>query len=366
MNHSRIGTLEAICLILSVIIIRTVLSLPKSILAITGSASVINLLYVGLIMLLLVYFIYRLFKKFPGMDIIDISEVLGGSVLKKIVGFIFIFYFIVSSSIFLRNFCECLRIVYYPSTSILFVILFFIIALCATNYLSFNASLKANLIITPIALASIIFLFVANFRHFSPQRIFPILGNGIFETFVTGLGNISSFSGIVFLYFLPPLLKEPQKFKKVAITSVVLSVIYLIITVSIVLFIFPYFVQTDEVMPLYSAATYIEFGSFFQRLESVFLLIWILVLACYLGIISKFVLLIFRKITNIKDFKPAILPVGLCILAVSLLPKNYATAKFYETDIYPYLMIGIVCIMSFLVLLLASFRRKRKVGDSVE
>ena len=75
MNHSRIGTLEAICLILSVIIIRTVLSLPKSILAITGSASVINLVYVGLIMLLLVYFIYRLFKKFPGMDIIDIGSI---------------------------------------------------------------------------------------------------------------------------------------------------------------------------------------------------------------------------------------------------------------------------------------------------
>ncbi len=183
------------------------------------------------------------------------------------------------------------------------------------------------------------------------------------QTFVMGLGNISSFSGIVFLYFLPPLLKEPQKFKKIAITSVILSVLYLIITVSIILFIFSYFVQTDEVMPLYSAATYIEFGSFFQRLESVFLLIWMLVLACYLSIISKFSIHIFRKITNIKDFKPTIYPIGLCILAVSLLPKNYATAKFYETSIYPYLMIGIVCIMSFLILLFASLKRKRKVGD---
>ena len=152
MNHSRIGTLEAICLILSVIIIRTVLSLPKNILELTNSASIINLIYVGIIAILLIYLICRLFKKFPGMDIVDISEVLGGKIFQKIVGIIFITYFLISSSIFLRHFCECLRIVYYPSTNVLFVVLFFIIALCATNYLSFNASLKANLIITPVAL----------------------------------------------------------------------------------------------------------------------------------------------------------------------------------------------------------------------
>lgn len=209
---------------------------------------------------------------------------------------------------------------------------------------------------------SILFLFFANFSHFSPQRIFPILGNGFFSTFVTGLGNISSFSGIVFLYFLPPLLKEPQKFKKIAITSVVLSVIYLIITVSIILFIFSYYIEIDEVMPLYSAATYIEFGAFFQRLESIFLLIWMLVFACYLGIISKFSIHIFRKITNIKDFKPIIYPVGLTMLGFALLPKNYATVKIYESDFYPYFMIGIVWIISILILLFGNLKKHIKLG----
>ena len=71
-----------------------------------------------------------------------------------------------------------------------------------------------------------------------PQRIFPILGEGLVQTFVTGLGNISAFGGIVFLYFMPPLLKEPNKFRKVAITSVVISAIYLILAVSIILFMF--------------------------------------------------------------------------------------------------------------------------------
>ena len=119
-------------------------------------------------------------------------------------------------------------------------------------------------------------------------------------------------------------------------------------------------------MPLYSAATYIEFGSFFQRLESVFLLIWMLVFACYLSIISKFTIHIIRKITNIKDFKPIIYPICLCMLGVALFPKNYALAKFYETSIYPYFMIGIVCIASILILLLAYVSKPKKLGERFE
>ena len=62
-------------------------------------ATIINIIYVSLLALLLVIFIVRLFKKFPGMDILDISEYLGGSLFKKLLGILFISYFLVSSSI---------------------------------------------------------------------------------------------------------------------------------------------------------------------------------------------------------------------------------------------------------------------------
>ena len=363
MNHTKIGTVEAIMLVLCIIIIHTVLSLPKTLITNTNSATILNIVYVTIIALLFVYCIYRLFKKFPGMDILDISEILGGKTFKKIFGSIFIVYFIISSSIFLRNFCECLKIVYYPNTNIIFVILFFVIAVCATNHLEFNATLKANLLIIPIVLLSIIFLFCANLRNFTPQRVFPILGNGFVSTFITGIGNLFSFSGIVFLYFLPPLLKKPDKFKHISILSIIISSIYLILAVSIILFMFNFFTITDEIIPLYSAATYIEFGTFFQRLESVFLLIWMVAFACYLSIVSKFSIHVFKKISNIKDIKPIIYPFFLYIIAIALIPKNYAISKFYETDIFPYFVLGLVFVVSFLVLLFANLKKRKKEGD---
>ena len=357
MTSSKINTIEAIMLILTIIVTHTILSLPRSILVLSKSASLLNIIYISIIAILIAYFIYRLFKNFRGADLIDVSEFLGGTVLKTIVGTIFIIYFIFSSSILLRNFCECLKIIYYPMTNIVFIILFFIVALCIANRLDFSATLKTNTLILPLVLVSMLFLFFANINKFVPQRIFPILGDGIFQTFGIGLINLASFGGIAYLYFLPPLLKEPKDMKKISLISIGISAIYLILCVATLLFMFSFFMKTDEITPLYNATRYIEFGKFFQRLESVFLLIWILAFACYLSIVTKFSMRIFQKITNIENKKELIDIFGLLIFGIAILPQNYAISEKFETTVYPYLVLGIVLVLGLSILILANLSK---------
>ena len=335
MQKSKVGTVEAIMLILTIVVTHTMLSLPSDILSSYKSASLLNVIFVSILAIFIAYFIYSLFKNFPGLDIIDISEFIGGKVFKNIVGIIFIAYFIVSASLLLRNFCESLKIIYYPMTNIVFIIALFIIAVCLANRLDFNATLKTNLIILPIVLASVLFLFFANMNKFTPQRIFPILGEGLIDTFALGISNLASFGGIAYLYFLPPLLQEPEKFKKIALTSIVISALYLILVVATLLFIFSFFISASEISPLYNATRYIEFGSFFQRLESIFLLLWILAFACYLSIATKFAMNVFKKLTNIDTKKPLIDVFGLLIFSIALLPKNFAISQKFESEIYP-------------------------------
>ena len=360
MSNSRISVPEAVSIVLIILVAHTLVSLPKSLLKVTGSATIINLLYVGIIMFFLVLLIVKLFKGFAGQDIIDISNFLGGPIFQKIVGMIFIFYFIFSSSILLRNFCECLKTVYYPMTSLFFILLTFIIALCISNNFNFSVTAKINLIILPIIFVSILFIFFANNQNLSFENMAPILGNGLFDTFVTGLGNLGAFGGIVFLYFIPPYLKEPKKFKKVAMISIGLSIVYLIICVAIILLTFTFLLKVDEIMPLYSAARYIEFGSFFQRLESILLLIWIIGMACYFSITLHITMNIFKKITNISDSKPLLVPFALLMLSISLLPSNYSISKYLETDIYPRIVIWIGLVLSTLILILAYFKKRIK------
>ena len=360
MENLKINTAEAISIVLGVFVTYTLVSLPRNLLETTKTSTIINIIYVGIIGILIAYLIYKLISKFPGNDIIDIAEYLGGKTFKTIIGILFIFYFIFSSSILLRNFCECLKIVYYPVTSLIFIILTFILTICIALRHNFSSIAKVNLLIIPLVIISIIFLFFANFRNFSFENIFPILGDGIFNTFITGLGNLGAFGGISLLYFIPPFLKEPEKMKKVYLTSIILGSIYFLLCISIILFMFVSLMYTNQIMPLYLAARYIEFGDFFQRLESVFLLIWILQMICYLTILTKISSFIFKKITNIKDEKPLIYIFGLLLFAISILPKNYAISKIIENFIYNYMVIIFSICLGISILVLFYIKKKKK------
>ena len=251
-------------------------------------------------------------------------------------------------------------------TNLMFIIAFFVIAIYFGNSLDFSATLKTNLLIIPVVIVSVIFLFVSNIEIFEPQKIFPVLGDGIYNTFVAGLINIASFGGISFLYFLPPLLKEPEKFKKIAIISIALSAIFLIFNIATLLFMFSFFLNISEITPLYAATRYIDIGVFFQRSESIFLLIWILDFACYLSITCKFAMSIFQKLTNIYTKKPLNPIFSMLVFAIALLPKNYAISQYIENKIYPYAVIFIVFLLGIGILVLANISKKLMKGTQNE
>lgn len=362
MNTSKFTTLESIMLILTIVVTHTVLSLPRAILVATKSATILNLIYVSIIAIFISYLIYKLFKNFPGCDLLDVSQFLGGKVLKKIIGIIFIVYFLLTSGMLLRNFCESIKILYYPMTNIVFIILLFIVPLCIANRFGLNATLKTNTLILPIVLFSMLFLFFTNIDKFVPQRIFPLLGDGIYNTFVLGLVNLSAFGGITYLYFLPPLLKEPKKMKKIFITSIVITSIYLLLCVSTLLFMFSFFLESNEITPLYTATRYIEFGHFIQRLESTFLLIWVLTFACCLSIVTNFALVLFKKITNIENPHELIYIFGLLIFAIAIFPKTYAVSENFETQVYPYMVLIGSFGLGLFILISANIKKKLQGG----
>ena len=77
MNDSKIGLKEAVSLILTIAIAHVILSTPRRLLATMKSAVLLNLVYISIILIFIVLLIVKLLKKFPGYDILDISEYLG-------------------------------------------------------------------------------------------------------------------------------------------------------------------------------------------------------------------------------------------------------------------------------------------------
>lgn len=65
MNNSKIGTKEAIALILTIVIVHTILSMPKNLLSNINSSILLNLIFVSFLVLGICLIIVKLFKNFP-------------------------------------------------------------------------------------------------------------------------------------------------------------------------------------------------------------------------------------------------------------------------------------------------------------
>lgn len=358
MDNTKIGSKEAIALLVTIAFNHIIINMTKDIIDLTASASLLNILYIGIIAIIFTSIICYFLNKFPTFDLVDISNYLGGKFLKWVIGLLFIAYFIFFAGNLLHMFSTCLQIIYFPYTKQFYIALFFIISGICACIMRHNAIYRSTLIIFPFIVISTLFLFLSDIQFFNVEKMYPIFGNGIYTTFFTGITNMFAFQGLAYILFTPPLLKEPAKIKKVAITSVILSCIFLLICVATVLFIFNGFVDTDELLPLFSAVKYIEFGSFFQKLDSIFVLIWILSFASYLGITIKFSSSILRKLTNFQDDSIFIFVVGILLFIASIWQKNYVISTFLANTVHKYVFFCLVVGISLLILISATFKKK--------
>ena len=184
MNVTKIGSFEAIALLLIVSINHLLLNMPQTIIDTCGSASLLNTVYTTILAFIIAYLIlFLLFKKFPSCDILDVSNYLGGKVLKNIIGILCEIYMLTLSSVFLRNFAEGLKLIYFFDAPITYILMFFLFVCAIANYFGPKAIIRTNLFIVPIVLISIVIVF-------------------IFSMFILGLITvfIDSGSSCIFLY----------------------------------------------------------------------------------------------------------------------------------------------------------------------
>lgn len=234
-NNYPLKKFEAICLILIVMINKLVLNIPYYIVSSTGSGSLINLIYIGIIDFLFLLLIIKLFDNFEASDIIDVSEYLGGKFLKVLACIIFSIFFLLVSFITLSDFSNMIQVIYLDRFKKIYIVLFFILGALISNLVSFKSIMRTTCFVVPFALISFFIAFLGSYKGFKIENFTPILGNNIYATFVTGSINIFSMYIIAYFYFLKPLLKNSIEFKKISIISYIISWFLLFVTVASVL-----------------------------------------------------------------------------------------------------------------------------------
>ena len=99
-----LGTWECIATLGCITLIPLLLTLPTFSAELFGTASLLQILYIATISSFIYLLILKMYKKFTTKDFLDISEYIGGSTLKIIVGLLIIAYLFFESFISLSEF----------------------------------------------------------------------------------------------------------------------------------------------------------------------------------------------------------------------------------------------------------------------
>ena len=81
MENTKIGNKEAIALLVTITFNHIIINSTKAIIDVTASASLLNILYIGIITIIFTSIICYFLSKFPTLDIVDVSEYLIGKSL---------------------------------------------------------------------------------------------------------------------------------------------------------------------------------------------------------------------------------------------------------------------------------------------
>ena len=358
MDSNKIGKTEAISMIIILMITHIIINLPLTLIKSTGSSTALNVIYISLIALVFCLILSKLFSLFPGCDIFDIAEFLAGKWLKITLQILFMLYLISMVAVVLRVFTLNLQIIYFTNLDIATILIVFLIGGIIINQFGFRTIIKSTLVFLPIILIAMFVLFASTLDNFGIEKFLPVFGNGFDETFISGISNLFAFSEINILFLLMPHLKDPKEFKKISLISIGISSIYLFLAVIASMFLIPANMSFEPIFSVYFSSRRIALGDVLERLDPIFVLVWIISIFCYVAIWMFYISNIFKKSIHVQTNKPIVYSVAALLFTFSLLIKNAGQITYIFSTFYKYMPLLFSFGLCFGILLVASIKKK--------
>ncbi|MGE5558702.1 MAG: GerAB/ArcD/ProY family transporter [Bacillota bacterium] len=362
-REGRIGSFETVVALLFSIIGKIYLSYASGIIKENFSAAWLAV-FLGCVCGALWFIpLGALLKRFPGDDLVDIGDKALGPVLGKILVGVIILFIFFSTVVTLRQIAETVIGTAMPMAPLLVVTFAIALIMILTALLGFESIARVASIISPYLLVIGVGLFLLQIGNYNVNYLAPLWGPGMGKLAVNGFMRSSLLSELVLLGFMAPMIAR----KKIAANGfflIILSTAILTGAMAIGQMIFPPSVAAENAFPFYEIARSIYFGRFYQRLEFLFVLVWITITLLSLSVRFYFAVSGAAKIFKMPYYQPLVYIMGLATLAAAFLFPNYNTAVNWDNLIRGRWAWVPAFAVPFLIYLAALLRGKRGVSHA--
>lgn len=328
-RQGRFGTFEAVTVLLWPTLAKIYLSFSTGIIQENYSAAWLAVFLGCLTAFFWFLPLAALLKRFPGEDLVSIAENVTGPIFGKILSGVMVLYFLISTTLLLRQIAETVIGTALPMIPLTVIIITFTVIMLLPSVWGLESVTRVSALITPYLLAGGIVLFLLQSGNMNSNYLAPLWGPGIGRLMINGFFRSSILSELVFLGFLAPSLPKVNPFKTGLILIAVATVL-LTGAMMVTQMVFPPPVAAEHTYPFYEIARSIYFGRFYQRIEFLFILVWITMVLFSLSLRFYFTAVGLARIFRMPYYQPLLGMTALAVLAVALLYPNYTTTVYLD------------------------------------
>lgn len=358
-KEGHFGYYEGYSLITIALITKIFYTSPMMIIKPLGTAAWYGTIISCIVSLFFFLLLYILLKRFPEMDLYQIFEAVAGKPAGKLFEFVFAVYLIYYTGINLREFTTVLKIYSMPNTPLDFLLIAFLLVVFAMAYVGLEGIARVAYVFFYPIMGTLILLLLLAIPSYDFDFLKPFFGHGLMKTIQVGIIRSSAYDEIIFLAIIVRSVFGLQNFKKIGVASLLTTGIVFSSCLACVLASFQYTVGSEQVSGMYQISRIIYYSRFIQRLESIFLFIWIftsvitVALGFYLAVSS------YCRVFNIDNYRPLLLQfVTLAFLAAFMVGNVTEGIEIHLKIIREYssaILVGI----PVLVLAIALIRGKK-------
>jgi len=363
MEKGKISSLQMAIMMYPAIVATAILSVPSITAKYAKTDLWLSPILASFIGYMTVYIAYKLHQLYPKQTVIQFSEQIIGRFAGKLIGFLFLFFYIQIAGHMLRQYAEFVVDSFLVNTPISLIMA--LMALLCSFIVRGGLEVlgRAAQLFFPIFTLPLLLLIILVFPDFEFKNIFPILGEGIMPPIKGAIVPGGWFTEFFLITFLLPFLADQKKGMKYGMMTVFVVMMTLVVVNLIVLFILGSATPT-KFYPLMSIARYISLGGFFEHLESAVMAIWVVGAFIKISVFYYGIALGTAQWLNLSDYRPIVWPLGILLVIFSFwsLPSTVELHK-YSVETFPFLGLLIQMIIPLCLLGIAVARKRKHQGS---
>jgi len=306
-------------------------------------------------------------RLYSGLSIIQYAPLILGRVLGKLVGLLYLWFFLHLGALVTRNFGDFITMNLLPRTpmAVLNGVILFVAVVAVRGGLGPMA--RTNDLLSPLILFLTGLLLAAGFLQSDPGRLLPFLEKGG-TPLLRATWAVYSFplaESVVFVQILPAVQSRGSKLWPYLSALFSASLLGATLVAMVTAFLGAPLAANFH-YSTFEVAKDIEIGHFFQRMEALLMMVW------DIAGFFKIALCLYSASTglaqwlNLKDYRPLVAPLGLIMGGLSLqVYESFLEEVDFAARVWPLYSLPFEAILPLILLILAFLRRGRKRGKKM-